>query len=93
MEKRMMESLNLSDYVIIDYHNRSRKQVNFYVAYYETQRKGKSIHSPASCFPRSGWEFINTGKKEIMIPGKGAKSIYLRRVLARNKGQRQLVYF
>ena len=52
-----LDVLDLSDYIIVDYLDKSGKQVNFYAAYYESQRKGASIHSPETCLPGSGWQF------------------------------------
>ncbi|MDY6836809.1 MAG: EpsI family protein [Thermodesulfobacteriota bacterium] len=57
MEQRFVDTLDLSDYVLIDYKDRGGRIVNFYVAYYESQRKGESIHSPATCLPGGGWLF------------------------------------
>ena len=45
MEQEVRKVLDLTDYTIIDFQN-GGKQVDFYVAYYESQRKGESIHSP-----------------------------------------------
>lgn len=57
MEQRFVRALDLSDYVVIDYHNSRNEVINLYVAYYESQRKGESIHSPATCLSGSGWLF------------------------------------
>ena len=65
-----LDALDLSEYVIINYNNRNIKKVNFYVAYYESQRKGESIHSPATCLPGSGWSFDQSGTVKITnVPG------------------------
>jgi len=71
MAQRFIDVLDLSEYVIINYHNLSGKEVSFYVAYYESQRKGESIHSPATCLPGSGWSFDQSGTVKITgVPGK-----------------------
>jgi len=51
MEQKIIDALDLSDYVTIDFHDKLGRTVNFYVAYYESQRKGESIHSPETCLP------------------------------------------
>ncbi len=43
-----------SDYIIANYANPEGKAVNLYVAYYQDQRKGESIHSPETCLPVGG---------------------------------------
>jgi exosortase len=69
MEQRFIAELDLSDYVIVDYADRNGKGVNFYVAYYESQRKGESIHSPETCLPGSGWSFRQAGKTTVPLDG------------------------
>jgi exosortase D (VPLPA-CTERM-specific) len=67
MERRIIEELDLSDYYMANYSNTEGKNVNFYVAYYESQRKGESIHSPGSCLPGSGWKFEQSGKATFKV--------------------------
>jgi exosortase D (VPLPA-CTERM-specific) len=62
-----LDRLDLSEYIMMDYENRAAKSINFYVAYYESQSKGKSIHTPASCLPGQGWTFDQSGS--VSIPG------------------------
>jgi hypothetical protein len=72
MEQKFIDVLHFDDYVIVDYQN-GGKAVNFYTAYYQSQRKGESIHSPETCLPGSGWEFKNAGKAVIPLDaGKGS---------------------
>ncbi len=66
MEEKFIEELDLNDYVIVDYASGGRA-VNFYTAYYESQRKGESIHSPETCLPGSGWEFKKAGKAVVQL--------------------------
>jgi exosortase len=68
MEEKFIKELDLNDYVIVDYQNGGHA-VNFYTAYYESQRKGESIHSPETCLPGSGWEFKNAGKAVVQLDG------------------------
>ena len=70
MAQKFIDVLDLSEYVIINYQNPDGKKINFYVAYYESQRKGESIHSPATCLPGSGWSFDQSGTVKITdVPG------------------------
>ncbi len=91
MEEVFIESLDLSDYFIIDYQNDAGQQINFYTAYYESQRKGESIHSPASCLTGSGWVFKGAGEKALEIPGYGR--ITVNRAFMLKSGFRQLSYY
>ena len=91
MEGVFIEALDLSDYFIIDYQNDAGQQINFYTAYYESQRKGESIHSPASCLTGSGWVFKGAGEKALEIPGYGR--ITVNRAFMLKSGLRQLSYY
>ena len=61
MEQKFITELDLSDYTMIDFKS-DGKHVDFYVAYYESQRKGESIHSPETCLPGSGGLDFPTGR-------------------------------
>ncbi len=91
MEQRFIDALDLSDYSIVNYRDGRGHQVNFYVAYYESQRKGESIHSPASCLTGSGWVFREAGERELQIPSYGRLPV--NRAFIQKNGNRQLVYY
>ncbi|MBN2034954.1 MAG: VPLPA-CTERM-specific exosortase XrtD [Deltaproteobacteria bacterium] len=103
MDQMFIDTLDLSDYVIVDYAGRDGKTVNFYVAYYESQRKGESIHSPETCLPGSGWSFKQAGTITIPLTSvpvstnerinQSTPSITINRAFMENAGQRQLSYF
>ena len=93
MERKFMDALEFSDYVIVDYRNREGKEVNFYTAYYESQSKGGSIHSPASCLPGSGWEFTQSGAVSIPAQGAAGSSMQVSRAFMRKGGVTELTYY
>lgn len=93
MDQKFIDGLNFSDYIIVNYRNDSNQPVNFYTAYYESQRKGESIHSPSSCLPGSGWEFNQAGKVHISLSQSRRQSLPVNRAVMTNVGQRQLSYF
>jgi exosortase D (VPLPA-CTERM-specific) len=93
MEPRFIDTLDLSDYAIIDYRDRRGRTINFYVAYYESQRKGESIHSPATCLPGSGWDFKNAGTVAFQVPGYGKGHTRVNRALMQKTGFKQLTYY
>lgn len=93
MEQKFIDALDLSDYVVADYENDVGKRANLYVAYYKSQKKGESIHSPATCLPGSGWTFEQSGTVTIsMLSGKGA-FINVNRAFMKKAGHNQLVYY
>jgi EpsI family protein len=93
MEERFLVELDLSDYVIVDYKNDKGQMINFYTAYYQSQRKGESIHSPATCLPGSGWLFREAGNFTIQTPGLEKGSFQVRRAFMEKGSYRQLVYY
>lgn len=86
--------LKLTDYVIADYRNAGGRQVNFYVAYYQSQRKGESAHSPRSCIPGGGWrinDFRNADLPQVAAAGGGP--LRVNRLEIQLGDSRQLVYY
>jgi exosortase D (VPLPA-CTERM-specific) len=93
MAQKFLDVLDLSEYVIMDYKNADGKEINFYVAYYESQRKGESIHSPATCLPGSGWSFNQSGTVKITgVPGKHG-TYEVNRALMQLGGNREITYY
>jgi len=93
MAQKFIDALDLSEYVIINYQNREGKKVNFYVAYYESQRKGESIHSPATCLPGSGWSFNQSGAVKITgVPGN-IGTMEVNRVVMQWGQKRRIAYY
>jgi len=93
LAQKFIDTLDLSEYVIINYHNSNSKKVNFYVAYYESQSKGKSIHSPATCLPGSGWSFNQSGTVKITgVPGNNG-TYEINRAVMQSGRNRQITYY
>jgi exosortase D (VPLPA-CTERM-specific) len=92
MEQKFIDELDLSDYIIVNYRNGASPSVNFYTAYYESQRKGESIHSPASCLPGGGWEFQQAGRTDVPISEDGRR-MFVNRAVMSNAGYKQLSYY
>ncbi len=42
--------------------------IQFFIAYFPTQRSGQSIHSPQNCLPGSGWTFLSSGVTSFTDP-------------------------
>ena len=93
MEQRFVRALDLSNYVVIDYHNSRNEVINLYVAYYESQRKGESIHSPATCLSGSGWLFREAGAISLSTPGYNVGSMRVNRAYMEKLGFKQLCYY
>jgi exosortase D (VPLPA-CTERM-specific) len=93
IDQQLLDALQCSDYTNINYSKIDGRPVNIYVAYYESQRKGRSIHSPETCLPGSGWYFKQAGTVTIPLSGKTSSSLTVMRALMEKGDTRNLVYF
>lgn len=85
------QALGFDDYVLADYQNDSGRMVNFYVAYYGSQRKGVSPHSPQVCIPGGGWVISSLSRVPLtLVDGQPMEAV---RVVIDKGGQKQLVYY
>lgn len=92
LEAEALKTLDLTDYLLADYAKPAEVPVNFYVAYYESQRKGSSPHSPTVCMPGGGWQI--TGMARRIFAGAGNQQPFeLNRVVIRKGNTSQLVYY
>jgi exosortase D (VPLPA-CTERM-specific) len=90
----ILKALKVDDYLLADYqHGGERIPVNLYVAYYASQRKGASIHSPRSCLPGNDWEIEQLNTRSIDGVGGNGSPLTVNRVLIAKSGVRQLVYY
>jgi exosortase D (VPLPA-CTERM-specific) len=92
LEPAIEDTLGADDYLMVDYSYRSGKQVNFWVAYYASQRKGNSPHSPRVCLPGGGWR-INDLSTVLYNPVDGAPSFPVNRAEMEHNDSKQLVYY
>jgi exosortase D (VPLPA-CTERM-specific) len=93
MEQIYLDQLMLDDYLMANYADAAGRAVNFYVAWYDSQRAGRSAHSPRTCLPGGGWEMESFSQREL--PGVALHGVPVRvnRVQIALRGERQLVYY
>jgi exosortase D (VPLPA-CTERM-specific) len=84
------KGLGLDDYILSNYSRSDGTPVNFYVAYYGSQRKGLSPHSPSVCLPGGGW-LITKFERTTYV--NGDSTIPVNRVIIEQDGAKQLVYY
>ena len=93
LEKIYIDALDVNDYLLSDFTNSEGDTVGFYVAYYDSQRKGESAHSPRACIPGGGWQIKDF--KQISLDGVKVSGIPVQanRVLVKKGDYTQLVYY
>ena len=93
IDQATIDVLHFSDYINIDWVNQAGSAINFYTAYYESQRKGASIHSPETCIPGSGWVFTRMGIKTISYDTADNEKIKVNVALIQKNNAKQVVYY
>ena len=93
LEPIILETLDLDDYLISDFTNADDRNVNFYVAYYASQSKGESAHSPRSCIPGGGWQIKDLTQRTLDGITSGAVPLTVNRLIIEKGDYKQLVYY
>ncbi|MBD9357547.1 VPLPA-CTERM-specific exosortase XrtD [Methylomonas albis] len=89
-----LNELKLTDYVIVNFMQpETRNSVNFYSAYYQSQRKGAAVHSPRSCIPGDGWQISSFEQREFADLQLDGQALQVNRAIIQKGESRQLVYF
>jgi exosortase D (VPLPA-CTERM-specific) len=87
MEDTVTKYLGLTDYILANYSlGDDSPPVNFYSAYYESQRKGVSPHSPRVCIPGGGWQIADISRTQI-------GDLPVNRIVIKKDDNTQLVYY
>lgn len=93
LEQIYIDTLKFDDYIIADYADDETGLVNLYVAYYDSQRKGQSAHSPRSCIPGGGWEIVSLTQRRIDGVEVDGEPLRVNRTEIQYGDQKQLVYY
>lgn len=93
LEKQYIEALRFDDYVLAEYRNGGEQPVSFYSAYYRSQRKGQSAHSPSSCLPGGGWEISHIETAQVPVGEGIVRELPVNRALIQKDRQRQVVLY
>ncbi len=90
----VLDVLKPSDYLIANYATRDNPApVELYVAYYDSQRKDATVHSPRACLPGGGWLITDISQREIPELLPDGAPLPFNRVVIEQSGQKALVYY
>jgi exosortase D (VPLPA-CTERM-specific) len=92
LEPEVEHALYLDDYILSDYSQPKVGFVNFYVAYYASQRQGTSPHSPMVCIPGGGWQITSFERTSYRDEALDLTLPYNRAVIQKDSSK-QLVYY
>jgi EpsI family protein len=94
IEKVYLDVLKVSDYLLASFSRPTDPApVGLWIAYYDAQTQGASVHSPQACLPGGGWRINQLTEHEIPNVGPNGTSLRVNRVEIALGEQRQLVYY
>ena len=93
LEPEYIQTLRFTDYLLADYDRPGGGIVNLYVAYYASQRKGESVHSPRGCLPGGGWVIEQLGERRVPGVTVGGQPLRVNRALISHGSDRDVVYY
>ncbi len=92
LDQQVLNTLKLTDYITAKYQRTNKEpHIGFYAAWYESQSKGASIHSPKSCLPGGGWVVQSHTQKIVSL--ESGESINVNQIVMQMGDVQQLVYY
>lgn len=88
-----IDALKFDDYILADFVRHDQKHVNFYVAYYASQRRGDSAHSPRTCIPGGGWRISSLTQQSVEGVQINGIPLIVNRAVIQKGEYKQLVYY
>jgi EpsI family protein len=83
--------LGADQYLLRSYAQGSADRVRLYVAFYATQRRGATMHSPLNCLPGSGWDQVERSYVDLQVPGRAPATI--NRYIVQKGSDREAVFY
>lgn len=84
-------TLELTDYLVAEYQaDGAAEPVEFYLAYYDSQKHNGGMHSPKVCLPGGGWDITEFGTRTVAV---GSRSLQLNRARLQQGLASRLVYY
>lgn len=90
IEDDVQKVLKADDYIDRRYVTADGRSADLFIAFYEAQRAGESMHSPKNCLPGSGWEPVLSDT--IQVPYDGS-TVAVNRYVVENAGHRSLILY
>ena len=91
LQPGVKEILGDGDFLVRMYRSPKQHYIDFFLAYFPTQRTGSTIHSPQNCLPGSGW--IPTELKRIPLTGNGESGVVNRYIISKGLDRQLVIYW
>lgn len=93
VEPHIVDLLGADDYLLVDFDAGDEPAVNLWAAYYNSLLGGSYIHSPTTCLPGAGWEYVELGQFSTQLVNFRGKVLQVNRGIVVKGEQRVLMYF
>jgi EpsI family protein len=91
LQPEVRQILGDGDFLVRFYRAPGQPYIDFFLAYFPTQRTGSTIHSPQNCLPGSGW--IPAGLKRIELTNRGKAALVNRYIIAKGLDRQLVLYW
>jgi EpsI family protein len=88
-----LDVLQADDILSRIYQDSSGRDASLFVAFFDTQKTGKTPHSPKNCLPGAGWVPSSNEIVEIPVPGETTPIQANQYVVARGDNQSVVLYW
>jgi EpsI family protein len=89
--QKILNVLGVDDHIHMSYSRRNSPSVSLYIGYFQSQKTGKTIHSPLNCLPGAGW--IPVRNEHASIPVNGGRVIEVNRITIQKGEASQVVIY
>jgi len=93
LEQVYIDTLRFTDYIMSDYLGEDGSLINYYSAYYSTQKSGSAAHSPRSCIPGGGWRIASLTQHKVEGAQIDGVPLEVNRLVIQKDQSKQLVYY
>lgn len=91
LSEQVLQAVGVSDYTNRLYISQQSGVAQLYVGYYASQRTGDTIHSPKNCLPGAGWDPVQSGYRQITVPG--GREIVVNEYVIQQGLDKELVFY
>ena len=91
LQPEVKQILGDGDFLVRFYRAPGLPNIDFFLAYFPTQRTGSTIHSPQNCLPGSGWVPADLKRIELINGKKG--SLVNRYIIAKGLDRQLVLYW
>lgn len=75
LQPEVRQILGDGDFMVRFYRAPEQPYIDFFLAYFPTQRTGSTIHSPQNCLPGAGWAPVNFSRIALPFASAGEQQV------------------